>query len=451
MGCGPAARTPGSGLGDEGSIPSTPAAGVSFNGRTAGFGPENGGSTPPTPTTVRPVTYLSDILDLRELNRMVEQKYISMRPWDGAVIYNYTNKCIYDGKWNRSTMTCRGLICREEDGMVLARPFGKFFGVYESFAPEVPDSSEHAGAIVQDKWDGSLGVGWKDPQSGQYRIASRGSLSSDQAVEATRIWAEKYSSVEVPEGVTALFEIVYPENRIVVDYGAMRDLVLLATIDIKTGADLGYRSIDWPGPVAEIHRAKSLSEAVGLMDELKTRDELTEGLVVTYVMKEGPSIRYKLKGEEYMRLHNLVFNMTPSGVWAIMATEHLMSLGADSPVTVGKALRMSPEKAGEIMSQKPGQLDRIADEMPEPFRSELGELRATLLRMHSGLKDKYDAIWSSMRADPKNAKAFAKELQPRCKKAGLDAAPLFMRRKGDPQGEAAVIWRKVIESYSSRA
>lgn len=103
--------------------------------------------------------------------------------------------------------------------------------------------------IVTAKWDESLGTLYT-ALGGTKRISTRGSTRSDQALEGTRIWREKYEGLEFGPGVTPLFEIVYPSNRIVVAYRGMRDLVLLAVIDNATGADLPLERFDWPGPQA---------------------------------------------------------------------------------------------------------------------------------------------------------------------------------------------------------
>jgi putative RNA ligase len=42
--------------------------------------------------------------------------------------------------------------------------------------------------------------------------------------------------------MTVLVEIVYPANRIVLDYGGLDDLILLGAVDIATGRTFG------PGP-----------------------------------------------------------------------------------------------------------------------------------------------------------------------------------------------------------
>ena len=61
--------------------------------------------------------------------------------------------------------------------------------------------------------------------------AHRSRLTSEQATRATDLYRRKYTEFRPNPGLTYLFEIIYPGNRIVVDYGATEDLILLAVID----------------------------------------------------------------------------------------------------------------------------------------------------------------------------------------------------------------------------
>ena len=90
-----------------------------------------------------------------------------------------------------------------------------------------------------EKLDGSMGVLYIMPD-GEKAIASRGSFVSDQAKFATEYLNEKYSEVRFLPQYTYLFEIIYPENRIVLDYGNKKEIVLLAIRENHTGRDLKY-------------------------------------------------------------------------------------------------------------------------------------------------------------------------------------------------------------------
>jgi RNA ligase len=128
---------------------------------------------------------IEDILDINNLNKMVEEKYISKKPNDSNTlfIYNYTKMTQFDKVWNNETKTCRGLIV-DENNNIIARPFPKFFNLGEDVSIEdLPNESYK----ITEKMDGSLGIMYVDPSNNQFKIATRGSFNSDQSIEATKI------------------------------------------------------------------------------------------------------------------------------------------------------------------------------------------------------------------------------------------------------------------------
>ncbi len=81
--------------------------------------------------------------------------------------------------------------------------------------------------------DGSLGiVFWYE---GKWILATRGSFTSDQAIKGAEI-LKKYNTDIMFRHLTFCFEIIYKNNRIVVDYGDDEKLVLLGTFD-KSGKE----------------------------------------------------------------------------------------------------------------------------------------------------------------------------------------------------------------------
>jgi RNA ligase len=222
-------------------------------------------------------------------------------------ILNYTERATYDGVWNAATLNCRGLIVDETNGEIVARPFPKFFNYGQPGAPEL---DLDAPAIVTDKLDGSLGILYPNPRiAGGYSIATRGSFASDQAIHGTNVLALRYTafgSFRPHESFTYLFEIVYPENRIVVDYGDLDDLVLLAAIETTSGRP-SWRPV-WPGLRAEEHPYRTLGQAI--VAEPRPN---AEGLVV-YLPNTGD--RVKIKQEDYVALHRIVTGLNKRTVWA---------------------------------------------------------------------------------------------------------------------------------------
>ena len=68
----------------------------------------------------------SRLFDISELNRLVDERYVSVQKHPSAelYIYNYGPKVQYERVWNDVTMHCRGLIL-DKDMNIVARPFRK--------------------------------------------------------------------------------------------------------------------------------------------------------------------------------------------------------------------------------------------------------------------------------------------------------------------------------------
>ena len=161
----------------------------------------------------------------------------------------------------------------------------------------------------------SLGIAHPD-DAGKIRIATRGSLVSEQAKHATDVWREKYSDVQVPGEYTFLFEIVYPENKIVLDYGGMDDLILLGAVHIDTGKAIGPTAaeelLSWPGPVVEVFEYKTFAEAL----KAESRPN-AEGIVVR---NTDTGKMLKIKQEDYLLLHRAVFGLSPKRIWELLSS-----------------------------------------------------------------------------------------------------------------------------------
>jgi RNA ligase len=247
---------------------------------------------------------LTDIFDPNALTAAVDSGYVRVQthPVLPLQIFNYTEKAQYDGAWNAVTLACRGLIAHT-DGTIVARPMSKFFNYGQPGAPALESAAE---IVVTDKADGSLGIVYSTPDG--LAVATRGSFASDQAVHATSILRTRYASFTPPDGLTVLIEIIYPGNRIVIDYGRLDDLVLLGAVDIATGRTYGADAVPtWPGPVVERFDHGSLAEALAA----PARDN-REGFVVWV---PSTDIRVKIKYEEYVRLHRIVTGLNARAVW----------------------------------------------------------------------------------------------------------------------------------------
>ncbi|WP_445710614.1 RNA ligase [Flavobacterium sp.] len=235
------------------------------------------------------------------LNQMISEGYIksNKHPEQDLYIYNYTQTAQFEKRWNEVTLACRGVIMDGNQNIV-ARPFTKFFNLGEQEGVEIPKASFE----VYDKMDGSLGIlYWIENIP---YIASRGSFTSDQAIKATEMLHSTYKDVwsRLDTFKTYLFEIIYPENRIVLDYGATEALVLLGIIDTQTGVELPLEDIGFP----IVEKYDGINDIASLKNLEKDNKE-------GFVIKFENGFRLKVKFDEYIRLHRIITQLTSIDIW----------------------------------------------------------------------------------------------------------------------------------------
>lgn len=226
------------------------------------------------------------------------------------------------------------------------------------------------GSAVGSSWTPATTL-WRGPgrssgTTARPRIATRGSFASEQAIHGTAVLRERYATFRPPEGVTVLFEVIFPANRIVVDYRDLDDLVLLGAVDIATGADVPASEIAWPGPCATRFACATLADALALPPR-----ENAEGIVV-HMLETGQ--RVKIKQADYVALHRILTTTTARTVWeflAVNACKHLIA----APKHWGSRLGLDPARAAEILEAGDRWEDRLLEGVPDEFHA---WLRATI-------------------------------------------------------------------------
>lgn len=261
--------------------------------------------------------HIYDLLDEAELSEMIKEKRINkqVHPDLPISIYNYTNRAQFMGKWSKAERVCRGLIVEDATGNVIARGPEKFFNYGQTGAPEV---SLDTTVMVTKKEDGSLGIGWT--YEGHYGIATRGSFMSEQAIHATlKLLDYLKGSFEwhFSHGLTSIFEIVYPGNRIVLNYGDRDELIDIGTVDNKSGLITNRRRDQIKGGRMYMRLSEALALPIpgdeeGYVLDLYSQevDVWGHGTVIGHI---------KLKGEEYKILHGLLTNTNARRIWVQLA------------------------------------------------------------------------------------------------------------------------------------
>lgn len=282
-----------------------------------------------------------EIMTLEEYDKYLAEKengYITIKshPEDeNLVILNYTDSVTYEKRWNKETMSARGLILdltyAKDNGIiyVLAKPFEKFFNYGENLDYE-KDIDFTKVETVMEKMDGSLGISYLI--NGELRFATRGSFTSDQALRATKIWKRKYQEARVKywkmfeDSLPSLMvEIIYPENKIVVDYNGEEKLVLLGITEGHK--DYDYEDVKYIGEYMRLPVVPQYELTIEKMLEMrKTISANEEGWILRF--EDGK--RLKIKGEEYLQVHRLLCGLSDKAKFKAWADgkldEYIMKL-----------------------------------------------------------------------------------------------------------------------------
>lgn len=263
-------------------------------------------------------------------------------------IWNYTPKVQYESLWDEVTLQCRGLVT-DDKGNVVARPFKKFFNIEEGKHTPTSDFN------VYEKMDGSLGILFM--YGGEWIFASRGSFTSDQSIKGHEL-LNKYDLELLSPGYTYLFEIIYAENRIVVDYNGLEDVVLLGCVEITDGGEVDIHSEYYTDNFNVVKKYDGISDYSTLKDMVENN---AEGFVVRFSNGD----RMKIKGEEYVRLHKIMTNLSTTAVW-------------------------------EVLSEG-GSMESILTDVPDEFYDKIKDYENELVGQFNTIKREYEWIFNKTR------------------------------------------------------
>lgn len=318
------------------------------------------------------MTKLDDIVDVSLLAEMLVDGYVSQRfhpDYPELAILNYTEKAAFERKWNGVTKNTRGLIYNTETYEVLARPFAKFHNFDEPEAPKI--EWEQVLYHWANKEDGSLGILYRTP-NGYPAIATRGSFASEQAIKGTKMLHDSGMAWVFDEyidsGYTPLFEIIYPENRIVLNYGTQEYLHLLGYMHIASGAFV-------PANPAEPRKFGTLTT------------DLSRPNAEGWVAWLTPYKAVKIKQADYVELHRIVTGLNRKSIW--------------------RALKDGEPTFKALLEQLPDELYKWAEDVARELRKEY----ATIIREVDAQYIYMLELAESMGIEPDDRRGFALNVQ----------------------------------------
>jgi RNA ligase len=205
-------------------------------------------------------------------------------------------------------LVCRGLIVDRINKNIIALPVSKFFNYLENGA-----TFKNLPYTIREKMDGSLGIIWHF--NGEWNCSTRGSFSSDQAIKCRELLIHKYplTQVVVDKDITLCVEVIYPSNRIVVDYKNEEKLVLLAAFNRVTFQEYDDDVLEVLSKTTGLERPKEyhFQNFLELEESVKNWPQNQEGVVIKF----SDGSRIKLKSENYKIAHRAVSMCSPLSAW----------------------------------------------------------------------------------------------------------------------------------------
>jgi RNA ligase len=336
--------------------------------------------------------------------------YKQVHPSLPLTIWNYTEKVQYEGFFDEITIQTRGLVT-DDKGNIVARPFKKFFNMEEGKHTPTSDFE------VYEKMDGSLGIFFY--YEGGWIMATRGSFTSDQAVKGYEMMFN-YDFANLHKDYTYLFEIIFKENRIVVNYD-FEDVVLLGMVNTKTGYEVNLYSKD-----TDV-RLKNLVSNVGLkvvnkydgISDYRTLKSMVKNNEEGFIVKFSNGDRMKIKGEEYLRLHKIMTQVSTTSIWEVLSN------GDDIEAI----------------------LKDVPDEFYKKVKTYVGELNYSHYQISEYCGKYYDSYrygkFGDKEVEP-TKKEFAEFVQRNFDKKGLHSVMFAM---WDNKDYSSIIWKLIKPKY----
>ena len=250
--------------------------------------------------------------DKDEMQGYVDDKLIqaTRHPSLPLTIYNYTKLCQYSRAWDSYTIAARGLVL-DDDFNVVARGYDKFFNYGELDGLGIEINMNHPHEIVE-KLDGQYICLFHF--GGEWVVMSRGSFTSPFAEKARELLPK---DIWWSTTLNYIFELIWSEERIVVDYGGVDRLVLTGITHADNDSHIelhsNYKEFDDTAKVFDELNGKSIEELFA------QDDKKSEGFVVNILNQNGTiKNRFKIKFDDYVRLHSVMTGLSARNIWEDM-------------------------------------------------------------------------------------------------------------------------------------
>lgn len=254
-------------------------------------------------------------------NKMIHDKYIKVKDLDDNLMsLNFTEKAFRKGKWNKNTITARGLFVEKTSGDIKIRSYNKFFNINENAETSVRELKKKVKypLMAYDKYNGFLGIA--SSVNGKFTLASKSTTKGPFVEYFQEIFnnltdSEKEQLKQLSEtyNCSFTFEVMHIDDRHIIDFNENR-LVILDAIPnsydingVTVDAEFSEKVLSQLKIESDFFSRKELVKEFNDMADLMRyihehkHDRTSEGLVI----EDQNGYMFKVKYEYYTELKRL--------------------------------------------------------------------------------------------------------------------------------------------------
>ena len=251
---------------------------------------------------------------LEKLSEEVKNGYVTVHENPDKKIFNYAYSRLteQENHWNEITLRTRGLIL-DSNGRIIFNCPRKFFNFQQNnFANDTYKRLKDDFKIYE-KLDGSAIWVVNDSEYG-FVVSSKSSFTSEHSAWAKEIIEQKFKEKDsiFKEGICYCFELIHPENRIVVDYGEEKTLKLWG---LKTQSG---ETIELEDNIVDTSYFETPKLLGTNNDKTAIDNYINQKNVEGVVLKGEGDDRIKIKSQTYLELHRIKTECTPNRILELL-------------------------------------------------------------------------------------------------------------------------------------
>jgi RNA ligase len=281
---------------------------------------------------------INSLWDLETLKKWAQHNSVYVIQSDripGVVMLHYQDSCTWDNNWNTFARMSRGLILDMKNRKVLAYPFDKFFNLGQMPETSYDSLSELGGFETSEKLDGSMIIGFIDPNTDKLTFTTKGSFDSEHGAYANSLLftpEQLHALRAYANQGTLMFELIAKQFQIVVDYkkkGYAEGLYLIGyryDISDKLASFNALAGIaeELNLPTFKTYSFNGLDQLIALARDLPVLDE-------GFVLRFPGDLMVKVKGSAYLAAHRFISHLSDRNILEAVADGTASNLATLAP------------------------------------------------------------------------------------------------------------------------